>query len=69
MQHLSSRFYYLDDSIVVSRVILDNRVLHRPLNRLADFTLSLFASLRAVRSGRANGLATLPQGGEGTAKN
>jgi hypothetical protein len=29
------------------------------LTRLAEFTLSPFAPLRAVRSGRANGLATL----------
>jgi len=37
-----------------------------PLTRLAEFTLSPFAPLRAVRSGMANGLATLsPQGGEG----
>jgi hypothetical protein len=34
-----------------------------PLTRLAEFTLSPFAALRAVRSGRANGLATLsPKG-------
>ena len=34
-----------------------------PLTRLAEFTLSPFAPLRAVRSGMANGLATLsPQG-------
>ena len=40
----------------------------RPLFRLAEFTLSPFAPLRAVRSGKANGLATLsPQGGEGCA--
>jgi hypothetical protein len=30
-----------------------------PLARLAEFTLSSFAALRAVRSGMANGLATL----------
>ena len=36
------------------------------LTRLAEFTLSPFAPLRAVRSGKANGLATLsPKGGEG----
>ena len=35
-----------------------------PLAWLAGFTLSPFAVLRAVRTGRANWLATLP-GGEG----
>ena len=38
----------------------------KPLTRLAEFTLSPFAALRAVRGGRANGLATLsPERGEG----
>jgi hypothetical protein len=32
------------------------------LTRLAEFTLIPFAALRAVRSGRANGLATLSLG-------
>jgi hypothetical protein len=34
-----------------------------PLTRLAEFTVSPFAALRAVRSGRANGLVTLPPKG------
>ena len=38
-----------------------------PLTRLTEFTLSPFAALRAVRSGKANGLATLsPKGGRGS---
>jgi hypothetical protein len=37
-----------------------------PLTRLAEFTLSPFAALRAVRSGRANRLPTLsPKRGRG----
>ena len=32
------------------------------LTRLAEFTLSPFATFRAVRNGRANGLATLSLG-------
>jgi hypothetical protein len=43
----------------VSWIILDIMVSANPLTRLAEFALSPFAALRAVRSGRANGLATL----------
>jgi hypothetical protein len=39
-----------------------------PLTRLVEFTLSPFAPLRAVRSGKAIGLATLsPKGARGVA--
>jgi hypothetical protein len=44
----------------------ERRAFADPLTRLAEFTLSPFAPLRAVRKGKANGLATLsPNGANG----
>jgi hypothetical protein len=50
-------------------MVVQGRQQRDPLTRLVEFTLSPFAALRAVRCGRANGLATLsPKGARGLSK-